>query len=108
MVLNWHPQKYARQLDMSPSSQIGVVGATTNKFQAVALLMLYEQLEATGLVQFMAEQVQTYKKPLLGICLGMQLLRGSEEGQGAGLHSRMSNVLNCQSHSRCLIWDGTM
>ena len=49
------------------------------------------KLEATGLVQVMAEQVQTYKKPLLGICLGMQLLcRGSEEGQkkGLGLHSR--------------------
>ena len=44
------------------------------------------KLEATGLVQVMSEQVQIYKKPLLGICLGMQLLcRGSEEGQKKGL-----------------------
>ena len=44
------------------------------------------KLEATGLVQVMAEQIQTYEKPLLGICLGMQLLcRGSEEGQKKGL-----------------------
>ena len=51
------------------------------------------KLEATGLVQVMAEQVQTYKKPLLGICLGMQLLcRGSEEGQKKGLGYRAGDV----------------
>lgn len=39
------------------------------------------QLQATGLVDVLDEQVRRQGKPFLGICLGMQLLaEGSEEG----------------------------
>ena len=44
------------------------------------------KLNETGLVDFIKEQVVNEKKPLLGICLGMQLLgRKSEEGELPGL-----------------------
>lgn len=43
-------------------------------------------LRATGLVPLLEEQVLHNKKPLLGICVGAQMLgRGSEEGNEAGL-----------------------
>ena len=45
-----------------------------------------EQLNKSGLVETLKEQALHYKKPILGICLGMQLLgRGSEEGKLSGL-----------------------
>jgi len=44
------------------------------------------KLQSSGLVEMLTEQVFNHKKPLLGICLGMQLLcRGSEEGDKQGL-----------------------
>ena len=44
------------------------------------------KLNETGLVDFIKLQVLEEKKPLLGICLGMQMLgRKSEEGQLSGL-----------------------
>lgn len=44
------------------------------------------QLRARGLESVLKEKVATDQTPLLGICLGMQLLaRGSEEGQESGL-----------------------
>ena len=43
-------------------------------------------LHARGLVPVLEEQVFERKKPVLGICLGMQLMsKGSEEGQQRGL-----------------------
>lgn len=43
-------------------------------------------LESAGLTQAIRNAVQLDRKPLLGICLGMQLLAGhSEEGDCAGL-----------------------
>ncbi len=44
-----------------------------------------EKLEATGLIPVLLEEAE--RKPLLGICLGMQLLfdRGFEYGEHAGL-----------------------
>ena len=53
-----------------------------------------EKLEAFGLVDILQEEVVRFEKPLLGICLGMQLLGlSSEEGLKPGLgwidmHSR--------------------
>lgn len=45
-----------------------------------------ENLAAAGLVDELKELVQARGKPMLGICLGMQLLgRSSEEGTRAGL-----------------------
>jgi glutamine amidotransferase len=45
-----------------------------------------EQLEQLGLVDILKKEVSENKKPILGICLGMQLLtRHSEEGNLAGL-----------------------
>jgi glutamine amidotransferase len=45
-----------------------------------------ERIVASGLKTILDEQVLVQKKPILGICLGMQLLtRGSEEGKLAGL-----------------------
>lgn len=45
-----------------------------------------ERIESSGLRSVLDEQVLVYKKPILGICLGMQLLtRGSEEGKLPGL-----------------------
>ena len=42
-------------------------------------------LEQRGLVEFLKEQADS-GKPIMGICLGMQLLgRGSEEGEKSGL-----------------------
>lgn len=44
------------------------------------------KLNETGLVDFLKEQVLDEKKPILGICLGMQMLgRMSEEGKLPGL-----------------------
>jgi glutamine amidotransferase len=44
------------------------------------------KLNETGLVPVLAEQVLAKGKPVLGICLGMQMLtRGSEEGSAPGL-----------------------
>jgi glutamine amidotransferase len=44
------------------------------------------KLNETGLVPVLAEQVLARGKPVLGICLGMQMLtRGSEEGSAPGL-----------------------
>jgi glutamine amidotransferase len=45
-----------------------------------------EQLEQLGLIEILKKEVIENKKPILGICLGMQLLtRHSEEGALAGL-----------------------
>ena len=45
-----------------------------------------EQLNNLGLTDLLNEQVLERKKPILGICLGMQLMaRSSEEGESAGL-----------------------
>ena len=45
-----------------------------------------EQLEQLGLVDILKKEVLENKKPILGICLGMQLLtKHSEEGNLAGL-----------------------
>ena len=44
------------------------------------------QLTASGLIPLLNEKVLIQKTPILGICLGMQLMtRGSEEGQLPGL-----------------------
>lgn len=45
-----------------------------------------EQLEQLGLIEVLRKEVLGTKKPILGICLGMQLLtKYSEEGNLAGL-----------------------
>lgn len=46
-----------------------------------------DKLNNTGLVDFLKQQVNEYKKPLLGICLGMQLLfeESFEYGEHKGL-----------------------
>jgi len=44
------------------------------------------RLHASGLVPMLTEQVLGKRKPVLGICLGMQMMtRGSEEGSRPGL-----------------------
>lgn len=46
-----------------------------------------KKLEATGLIGLLNEQVLVRKVPVLGICLGMQLLgKKSEEGEATGLN----------------------
>jgi glutamine amidotransferase len=45
-----------------------------------------QRLDASGMRGVLSEFVKTKGNPVLGICLGMQLLsRGSEEGEGEGL-----------------------
>lgn len=45
-----------------------------------------EQLEQLGLIELLKKEVTENKKPILGVCLGMQLLtKYSEEGNLAGL-----------------------
>lgn len=44
------------------------------------------QLESAGMMGLLKEMVDNQKKPILGICLGMQLMtKGSEEGKSEGL-----------------------
>ena len=59
-----------------------------------------ERIDALGMKSVLDEQALVIKKPILGICLGMQLLtRGSEEGK------TFENLKgkNIKSHT----WDGT-
>ncbi len=45
-----------------------------------------DSLKSSGLATILSEQVLVNKKPILGICLGMQMMtRGSEEGVQQGL-----------------------
>jgi len=45
-----------------------------------------EMLHSSGLIEGLSDEVNTRRKPILGICLGAQLLtRGSEEGEKPGL-----------------------
>jgi glutamine amidotransferase len=45
-----------------------------------------DSLNSSGLATTLSEQVLVSKKPILGICLGMQMMtRGSEEGSRQGL-----------------------
>lgn len=44
----------------------------------------YRNLEATGLIPVIKEQIEKYQIPFLGICVGMQLLASKgEEGKGS-------------------------
>lgn len=44
----------------------------------------YNNLEATGLIPVIKEQIEKYQIPFLGICVGMQLLASyGEEGEGS-------------------------
>lgn len=46
----------------------------------------FENLKLSGLIGVISEQVLVKKRPILGICLGMQMMtRGSEEGAQNGL-----------------------
>jgi imidazole glycerol-phosphate synthase subunit HisH len=52
-----------------------------------------ETLKKSGLVDLLQEQVVEKKKPILGICVGMQLLaESSDEGQAQGLGFIKGNV----------------
>ena len=60
-----------------------------------------KSLKATGLIPLIREKVLTRKTPILGICVGAQMLgHGSEEGKEAGLGwmdievKRFSNLQN--------------
>src|SRR5262249_318742 len=45
-----------------------------------------KNLEARGMIEFLREAVAQGKKPILGICIGMQLMfEGSDEGTNPGL-----------------------
>lgn len=56
-----------------------------------------EQLEKLGLVELIRKKVQIDKTPILGICLGAQLLlEKSEEGQKAGLGLVQGEVIRFQ------------
>ena len=56
-----------------------------------------EQLEKLGLVELIREKVLIDKTPILGICLGAQLLlEKSEEGQKAGLGLVQGEVIRFQ------------
>ncbi len=46
----------------------------------------FKNLHSSGLIGILSEQVLVNKRPILGICLGMQMMtRGSEEGSQNGL-----------------------
>lgn len=72
-----------------------VITADVEKIEAADQILLpgvgafdagMSKLYETGLVNVIKEQVLVVKKPILGICLGMQMLgRGSEEGVLPGL-----------------------
>ncbi|EJW95554.1 imidazole glycerol phosphate synthase, glutamine amidotransferase subunit, partial [gut metagenome] len=56
-------------------------------------------LRSSGLYDWIIEQVQTFHKPLLGICLGMQALfdRSFEFGQYEGLHFMKGDICPLES-----------
>jgi glutamine amidotransferase len=60
-----------------------------------------EQLEKLGLIEVLKEAVMDNKKPILGICLGMQLLTNfSEEGnlKGLGFIDAQTKKFNQEDH----------
>jgi len=58
-----------------------------------------EQLEQLGLIEVLNKVVQVDKKPILGICLGMQLLtKHSEEGNLDGLGFIQAQTLKFNLH----------
>ena len=60
-----------------------------------------QQLEAQGLVAAIREHAVGHRRPLLGVCLGMQLLfEGSEEGARPGLGLLPGRIALLQSDSR--------
>src|SRR5690348_5514166 len=72
-----------------------VIGSQAEDIQRASKLILpgvghfgegMKQLRAAGLVEILNKKVLEEKTPLLGICLGMELLtRRSEEGDAEGL-----------------------
>lgn len=83
-------QKKIRQLGVEP-----IISSSRQDIGAAAKIILpgighfgkaMERLHDLGLTEILNEQVLGQKKPILGICLGMQLMAGfSEEGETAGL-----------------------
>lgn len=60
-----------------------------------------EELSRTGLREVLNEQVQVKRKPILGICLGMQLLtEHSEEGDAEGLGWINAQTVRFPSHDK--------
>jgi glutamine amidotransferase len=63
-----------------------------------AAVAAMRELDQLGL----SERLPTLTQPVLGVCLGMQLLfEGSEEGAAPGIGSRESEIGNAQSGAPC-------
>lgn len=77
--LNFYPKVISTPRELKDADKIILPGVG-------AAVAVWENMEKKGFICSLRENIEIKKKPVLGICVGMQLMtEGSEEGNSPGL-----------------------